>query len=138
MDEVALQQLFLSTRHEPVRVEGRLRAIHANRHFTVVRDDGACVHGLLQDSVSAEYLARFLNQPISVFGWGVLLPGGELLFVFAHGVLPTLEISTKSTGLSGQAPEARAEMANRLKQAIGAWPGDESDEQIKKELEELS
>jgi hypothetical protein len=32
----------------------------------------------------------------------------------------------------------RAEMADRLKQAIGAWPGDEKDEVLDKALEELS
>jgi hypothetical protein len=83
-------------------------------------------------------MARFLNQPVTVFGWGTILPGGELLFVFAQGVLPQLKFPSTPSGLPGQLHEVRTEMANRLKQAIGSWPGDESDEQMDKALRELS
>jgi hypothetical protein len=138
MDEHLLQLFFRSTRHQPVQVEGQLHAVHASGHFTLVLEDGILTHGMLPESLSVEYLALFLGQHITIFGWGTVLPGGEILFVFAQGLLPQLKTPSKPRGLPGQFPKVRAEMANRLKQAIGAWPGDETEEQMDKALGELS
>jgi hypothetical protein len=134
-----LMQLFSrSTRLKSVRVEGVLHSVHASGHFTLQTEDGTPTHGMLSDSQTVDNPARFLGQPIVVIGRGTVLPGGELLFVFAEGLFPQLNAPLKSNRLHGQCPEVREEMANRLKQAIGSWPGNESDEELSKALEGLS
>ncbi|MCI0701044.1 MAG: hypothetical protein L0241_08170 [Planctomycetia bacterium] len=129
MDELT-EKLLRSLRYHPVQLQGRLLAIHDSGQFKLALEDGTETPGMLSESLPVNYLAGFLGQPVVVFGIGASLPSAQLLVVFAEGCLPLVTTPPKVSRLPGQSPQERALMAERLKKAIGAWPGDETDEQV--------
>jgi hypothetical protein len=106
--------------------------------FTVIAQDGTTIPGRLVEGRSVEELARSLNEEVVLFGAGQLDADGKLLFIEANGFLPGLGPRRYRPQLAGRTQEEREEMARRLKMVIGAWPGDESDEEVEKALRELS
>ena len=122
-----------------VRVEGTLDMVRASdQTFTVIASDGTTILGRLVEGRSVEELARSLNDDVVLFGAGQFDAAGKLLSVEANGFLPGLNPRRYRPQLAGRTLEEREVMARRLKMVIGAWPGDESDEEVEKALRELS
>jgi hypothetical protein len=121
-----------------VRLEGKLDMVRASdASFTLIADDGRVIQGRLVGR-SIEELARFLNRGVLVFGVAAFDPVGNLMSVEVDGWLPTDNSPPKAPSLAGQPKEVAEEMARRLREVIGTWPGDETDEEIAKALRELS
>jgi hypothetical protein len=116
-----------------VRIEGTLDAVRASDGTFLLRlDDGRELPGrLVRGSVAG--LGRVLGRRLIVFG--TARPGG----VDVDGFIPNdgqpWTVQPDDLPLS---PDVVQEQAQRLKQAVGTWPGDESDEEVERAVRELS
>ena len=120
-----------------VRLEGKLDMVRASDgSFTLIANDGRVIQGRLIGR-SIEELARFLNREVLVFGTAQADPLGNFTSVEVDGWLPKDNRPPKAPSLAGQPKEVAEEMARRLREVIGTWPGDETDEEIQKALKEL-
>jgi hypothetical protein len=121
-----------------VRLEGVLWAVQMDGGFTLRLPDGRPIPGSLVGRPIAG-LARVLGRPLIVFGSAQFGSVGEVERIEADGFLPNdgkpWVISPNELPLS---QEVAKEMADRLQSVRGAWPGDETDEQIEQALRELS
>jgi hypothetical protein len=121
-----------------VRLTGKLDMVRASdAGFTLVTDDGRVIPGRLVGR-PVEELARWLNRAVVVFGSGQFDSLGNLTSVEADGFLPENTLLPGAPSLAGRTAEEREEMARRLRAAVGAWPGDETDEAVEQALRELS
>jgi hypothetical protein len=105
--------------------------------FTVRLPDGRDVPCRLVGR-RIETLARLLNQPAVFFGTATDDPPGSAGVIEVDGFLPESFLPKLPLDLYGQTEEEREELASRLGSIIGAWPGDETDEEINQALRELS
>jgi hypothetical protein len=128
-----------------VRVVGTLDMVRAsNQTFALRIDSGEELRGVLVES-SIEGMARLLNKRVLTFGRAVFRPSGRLLRIdvdefrlaqdsdrfFAKAPRPMGRTRPRPT------PRDRERAAAGLKAAIGKWPGDETEEQVRLALEEL-
>lgn len=130
-----------------VRVAGKVDAIrHSDRAFTLVLESGEPVRGVLAEG-EPEVLAPFFGRLAVVSGMAQFRPSGALLRVDADQVEsasePGLALWSESPrplfrGLD--APELRRAQGPRsgINAIVGAWPGDETDDEIFAILEEMS
>ena len=122
-----------------VRVEGTLDMVRASdQSFTLRMPDGRELPGRLVGRPIIG-LARVLGRNIFVFGFGRCNPAGDLMGLDADGFMPndgkSWTISPDDMPLCREVVE---EQARRLKQVIGSWPGDETEEEVDRALRELS
>jgi hypothetical protein len=128
-----------------VRVVGTLDMVRAsNQTFALRIDDAEELRGVLVEG-SIEEMARFLNKSVLTFGRAVFRPSGRLLRIDVDEFRLAGEADrffAKVPGPMGgkrprPTPRERERAAEGLRAAIGKWPGDETEEQIREALEEL-
>jgi hypothetical protein len=122
-----------------IRVEGVLdMARVSDASFLLRLPDGRDLPGRLVGR-PFEGLARVLGRTLLVFGVGQFGAGGELESIEADGFLPAdgqpWVISASEPPFSD---DVLHELARRQQAIRGGWPGDETDEEINRALEELS
>ena len=126
-----------------VRVEGKLDMVrHSTRSFGLLLSDGTEVRGVLLNG-SSEVLQGHFGKQITALGKAIYRPSGTLLRIDASEILaveygrqaftkipPSLTQSRK--------PERRMQSAKAGVAAFfGSWPGEESDRELLKALEEV-
>jgi hypothetical protein len=130
-----------------VRVAGKVDEIrHSDRAFTLILRTGELVRGVLAEG-EPEVLAPFFGKLAVVSGMAQFRPSGSLLRVDADGVEPGSEpdlalwsepprplFATMDT----QALRRPQGSRSGLNAIIGAWPGEETDDEIFALLEEIS
>lgn len=129
-----------------VRIVGTLDMIRASSEsFGVRLADGAEIRGVLSAGDIVE-LGGFLNKDVLVLGEAVFRASGNLLRVDADEVA----LAQDEAPIWSRAPARPSETMDfgRLRRPqgprsgiaaiIGRWPGDETDEQVRAALEELS
>jgi hypothetical protein len=128
-----------------VRVAGKLNSVLAATQTFTLTLDGEEVRGVLVDG-DIEELVRLLNSEVLTFGRAVFRPSGRLLRIDVDAFRRAEEadqfFARVPRPLGGPQPRStageRERMAAGLRAVIGKWPGDETDEQIRAALEELS
>ncbi|HEX2208933.1 MAG TPA: hypothetical protein VHG93_14745 [Longimicrobium sp.] len=134
-------------RSQRVRIAGKVDAIrHSDRAFTLVLQSGEQIRGVLADG-EPEVLAPFFGRVAAVSGVAQFRPSGSLLRVDAD----LLQLADdQDLALWSDLPrpvfaptdfrEMRRLQGPRsgINAVIGAWPGDETDEEIAAMLEEMS
>jgi hypothetical protein len=117
----------------------------SQQRFVLVLDDGQLIRGVLVDG-DLSALAPLFNQRVVVHGRAVYRPSGQLLRLDAQRIDPGAD----EPALWSRIPEARRQKRDLgtfrqpqtpqtgLGAIIGRWPGEETDEEIRKALEELS
>lgn len=127
-----------------VRIVGRLETFLAEtRAFSVALETGDVVHGvyLSEDSDEVESLR---SQRVLVLGTAVFDPSGGLRQVDADEISASNAdgafFSSIPTSIPSPAPSSHFDSSqkNGLGAAVGRWPGDETDVEIRQALEELS
>ncbi len=128
-----------------IRLTGTLDMIrYSAKAFALKLADGKEVNGVLDRAEPIETLTKFINKKVLVVGKAVYRPSGSVLRVDAQHIE---EDSGEST-LFGRVPpplarrpavdRARAEGAkNGVAVFFGAWPGDETDDQLLASLKDL-
>lgn len=130
-----------------VRIAGKVHEIrHSDRAFTLVLQSGEPVRGVLAEG-EPELLAPFFGKLAVVSGMAQFRPSGSLLRVDADGVAPGSEPDLALwsepprplfAGLDTQALRKPQGSRSGLNAIIGAWPGEETDDEIFALLEEIS
>jgi hypothetical protein len=122
-----------------VRVEGVLDAVRASdASFVLLLSDGRSLPGRLVGRAPLS-LARLLGRALLVFGTGHFGPTGELERIESDGFMPNDgKMWTVSPDDMPFSKEVNEEMIRRQRATRGAWPGDETDEQIDEALREIS
>jgi len=129
-----------------VRVAGKVDAIrHRDRMFTLMLDNGPTLRGVAE-SVPTDKLASLFGKVAIVSGLGVFRPSGGLLRVEADHI----ELATGDIAVWSQVPKPleggpdsrrlRQQQGPRsgLNAIFGAWPGNETDEEVRARLTEMS
>lgn len=128
-------------------VAGQLDTIrYSDRAFTLVLQSGEGLRGIATESVEPGDLARLFGQPALVTGLAKFRPSGKVLRVEAERIEPApgdiTVWSTMPRPLAATIEPSRLRAPTGPKSGVaaifGQWPGDESDEQIRAALEELS
>jgi hypothetical protein len=141
-------QPLLGTPHpRRVRLAGTVDAIrHGDRALTLVLASGERIRCVLPDGDPDE-LARHFGRPAIVSGTALFRPSGTLLRVDAEQLAPAGDEdldawSQLPVPLDAEPPRARLRQPQGPRSGInailGAWPGDETDEEILALLEEIS
>jgi hypothetical protein len=142
------RKLSASTpKSRPVRVVGRLDMVRVStQSFAIHLDDGQEVRGVLTEgSISAA--GALLNQRVLVLGRAVYRPSGRLLRVDAERIedgegasnlwskVPNPIFGRRLDSRALYKPQTQTTGINAI---FGKWPGDETDEEFSKAVEELS
>lgn len=128
-----------------VRVAGRLDAIrHSDRMFTLMLETGATLRGVAE-GVPPEVLAGLFGKMAVVSATAFFRPSGKTLRLEADHIEPAGDDSAfwsveprplwGAAELSLRQPQGPRSGINAI---MGQWPGDESDEELARALEELS
>ncbi len=144
--ETASEFLTSTPRPQHVRVSGRLDMVRASTSaFGLVLDTGEEVAGVLVDGDVRE-IGDLLPRPVMVEGTAVFRPSGNVLRLEATSVHETDRIERIWSELP-RPRESRIERSELIQRQgprsgiaaiMGAWPGDETDEEIAALLEEIS
>lgn len=134
-------------RPERVRVAGRLDAIrYSDRAFTLVVPRGPSLRGVFAGDDGGRLKAHF-GQVVAVSGMGHFKPSGALRVIEADGVAPASEgdlavFAAVPTPLGAAFDPHDVRVPQGPKTGIaaifGKWPGEESDEEILRILDEIS
>ena len=129
-----------------VRVVGKLDSIsHGDRAFTLVLDDGVEACGVLTNG-DADGLASLFGRRVLVRGAAVYGPSDELVRIDAEDVA----LADGESPIWSRIPESRTKKFDveklRVPQGpgtgvsaiIGKWPGDETDEEVRAFLDDIS
>ena len=129
-----------------VRVVGKLDTIsHGDRAFTLVLDDGVEARGVLTGS-EADGLASLFGRRVLVRGTAVYGPSDELVRIDAEDVA----LAGDESPIWSRIPEPRTKKLDveklrkpqgpgtGISAIIGQWPGDETDEEIRAFLNDIS
>ena len=128
------------------RIVGKLDMLRAStQSFGLLLDDGQEVRGVLVDG-DLESIRQSLNQRVVVVGRVVYRASGRALRIDAEAVTATADESRFFSSIPKpvrQQFDLRETMREQQHKAgiaaiIGKWPGDETDEEIRRALEELS
>ncbi len=126
-----------------VRLVGKLDMVrHSTRSFGLLLDDGVEIRGVLVDGLPA-LLQDYFGKDITVLGKAVYRPSGTLLRVDAAEILPVSggrHVFSKVPPSLAQAQrvERRLQTArNGVASFFGAWPGEETDRDLLRALEEI-
>lgn len=130
-----------------VRLAGTVDAIrHSDRAFTLVLATGEQIRGVLADG-APEALAAHFGRMAIVSGTAQFRPSGTLLRVDADQLAPASEedlemwsVMPEPLDVQPSARAARQPQGPRtgINAIFGKWPGDETDEEIFRLLEEIS
>jgi len=145
--QIAREQIFNLSKlasHREVRVAGRLEAIKLNDHtFTMAVAESLYPINGFAKAVESQILSTLLGQNVVVSGTAHFTKEGALLILEAAqiGIAKKRDLM-----IWGEVPKPfrrpfdmsdfKAERG--LSAIIGKWPGDETDEEVQKALEELS
>jgi hypothetical protein len=134
-------------RSQRVRVAGRLDTIrYSDRAFTLVIPGGPALRGVYPGDDGGQLKAHF-GQVVAVSGVGHFKPSGALRVIEADGVVPASEgdlavFAAVPTSLEAtvdprtlRVPQGPRTGVNAI---FGHWPGEESDEEILRILDEIS
>lgn len=134
-------------RPQRVRVAGRLDTIrYSDRAFTLVLPGGPALRGVYPGDDGGQLKAHF-GQVVAVSGVGHFKPSGALRVIEADGVVPASEgdlavFAAVPTSLEATIDPRTLRVPQGPRTGIdaifGQWPGDESDEEILRILDELS
>ncbi|MDA1258127.1 MAG: hypothetical protein O3C10_09855 [Chloroflexi bacterium] len=154
-EEVVLDSSLLATAKalrssspppQQVRVVGELDMIRAStRTFAVKLDDGTELKANLNSGTVVD-LAEELSNRVTVIGQAIFKPSGRVLRIDADFVssdereLSLWSIEPLPVAAAYALPGLRQTQGPRsgLNAIVGAWPGDESDEEIAAALERMS
>ena len=127
-------------------MSGTLDMVRASTSaFGLVLEEGEEIAGILI-SGNVREIGDLLTKPVMVEGTAVFRPSGNVLRIEADSVCGTAEISQ----VWSEMPRARQAHMDRsglvqgqgprsgIAAIMGAWPGNESDEEIAELLEEIS
>jgi hypothetical protein len=141
------ERLFTSTPSpQRVRVVGKLDMIRGSTQaFALKLEGGEEVQGVLTQG-QIDQLAQFFQQTVLVLGQSVFRPSGRLLRIDAQEVSAAGSESTiwsrMPTPGSGRLDASVLRRPQRPSSGTGAivgqWPGDETDDEIRQLLEEIS
>ncbi len=144
--ETAGEFLRTTPRPQRVRVSGILDMVRASTSaFEIVLDDGRELAGVLIDN-DVQEIKHLLEKPVMVQGTAIFRPSGNVLRIEASSIYETNTISE----IWSEMPRARRDYIDRselverqgpnsgVAAIMGAWPGDETDEEIAELLEEIS
>ena len=129
-----------------VRVTGRLDMLcDSDNLFRLVLPDGEVVRGIWMPG-EIPNLGPMLRQEVTVDGVAAFRPSGQLLRVDAEAMVPAREQDAFFAEVPRpEWPKLRPEDWRRpqtpqrnMRNVMGQWPGDESDEEIIRALEEMS
>ncbi len=129
-----------------VRVTGWLDAIrHHDRMFTIKLEDGVTLRGIAE-GVEPHILASLFGKKATVSAQAVFRPSGRVLRLEADHIEPagedfslwSTEPKALNQPLSEQTLRVPQGPRSGLNSVMGKWPGDESDEEIFRILEDLS
>lgn len=129
-----------------VRVTGWLDAIrHHDRMFTLKLEDGATLRSIAE-SVDTHVLASLFGKKATISALAVFRPSGRVLRLEADHIEPAGEDfsfwSTEPEPIDQTLDDAalRKPQGPRsgINAIIGRWPGDETDDEILRALEDLS
>lgn len=132
-----------------VRVAGRLDMIwQSQQRFSLVLDDGQPVPGVLIEGEPSTFAPLF-NQRVVVHGRAVYRPSGQLLRLDAERIDAGPDEPALWSRIPGprrqkmdvrtfRQPQTPQTPQTGLGAIIGCWPGDETDEEVRQALEELS
>ncbi|WP_197453806.1 hypothetical protein [Caulifigura coniformis] len=129
-----------------VRVVGRLDMVRAStQSFGLVLDGGEEVRGVMSEGVVGE-LGSLLSQRVLVAGSVVYRASGRVLRIDAEHITATTEVGEFFSSIP-KSPRQRFDLRDVVREqhhklglagVIGKWPGDESEDDILRALEELS
>lgn len=130
---------------QAVRVVGVLDVIqHSTRNFTLLVGGGAAIRGIAPEGSEAR-LRELFGEPAVVTGTAVFRPSGTVLRIDAD-TIGAASAHDKAV-FSALPPPLLAPLDSRVVrtarkgaflEAIGQWPGDESDEEIEAGLRAIS
>jgi hypothetical protein len=143
-----VQRLHRQTpRSQRIRIAGKVDAIrYSDRAFTLILDSGEQIRGVLAEG-EPEVLAPFFGRVALVSGTAQFRPSGSLLRVDAEQLQPGTDQdlalwseSPRPLFATADAQELRRPQGPRsgINAIIGAWPGEETDDEIVAMLEEMS
>ncbi len=131
---------------QPAKIVGNLDMIRAStRTFALKLPDGEEIRAVLTEGDIA-VLTPFFRKDVLVVGKAIFRPSGRVLRVEAVNV----QLSTKQDVFFAKPPKPRLRSItktdllhekNRKRSAgwtFGKWPGNETDEEVEKALQELS
>ncbi|HZU37228.1 MAG TPA: hypothetical protein VFA18_15000 [Gemmataceae bacterium] len=128
-----------------IRLVGRLDMVRVStQSFGLILDDRQEVRGVTVNG-DIESVGSLINQRVLVLGKAVYRPSARLLRVDAEEVVKTTEEGSFFSAIP-RAVRRPFELRDALRQPnkggvtaiIGQWPGDETDEEIRQALRELS
>src|SRR5208337_3888555 len=126
-----------------VRVVGKLDMVrYSTRSFGLQLDNGDEVRGVLVDGTS-EILQAYLGKEVTILGKAIYRPSGNLLRLDASEILESIEgrsaFSTIPLSFAGPRRVDRKlqTMGRGVSAFFGTWPGDETDDELLRELAEL-
>jgi hypothetical protein len=130
-----------------VIVAGKLDALrHSYRVFRLVLETGAHVQGVIGEGINLKQLATLWGQPARVEGVAKFRPSGSLLRIDAERI----EAVSGDVSLWSRMPTPLLRELDTRKLVVpqgprsgiaaiwGQWPGDESDDELREALAELS
>jgi hypothetical protein len=130
-----------------VRVAGSMDVIrYSTSSFLVRMPDGSRIRGVLTDS-DPEMLRSLFGEMVLAEGTAQFRPSGSLLRIDVDRILPASDRDVATFGAE-PAPLRVAEERTRTRKTqgpksginavIGAWPGDETDEEVDRYLRDVS
>jgi hypothetical protein len=144
-DVAANAQLLSDQTPSPrqVRVVGKLDMVrHSTRSFGLVLDGGEEIRGVLIEGTS-EVLQSYFGKDITVLGKAIYRPSGTLLRLDASEILPTADgrrafSKIPPSQTQPRRPERRLQTPKAgVASLFGTWPGEETDRDLLKALEEV-
>ncbi len=129
-----------------IRVAGKIDAIrHSDRMFTLILESETTIRGIAE-TIPANHLAELFGKSAIVSGRAVFRPSGSLLRIEAEHVdLAEGDVSIWSSipqPLEGEVDLRKLRQVQGPRSGLNVifaeWPGDESDDEIRARLAELS
>jgi hypothetical protein len=129
-----------------VRIAGRLDVIrHSNRMFALILESGTTLRGVAE-RFPPETMAQLFGKQVIVSGTAIFRPSGRVQTIEAERIelaegdvsLWSLEPRPLFTDLARKELYREQGPRSGINAVIGAWPGEESDEELRTVLEELS
>lgn len=132
--------------NQHVRIAGRLDVIrHSDRMFALILESGIVLRGVAE-GFPPEAMAELFGKSVIVSGTAIFRPSGRVQTIEAERIekaegdvsLWALEPRPLFTPLTRKDLHKEQGPRSGLSAVIGAWPGDESDEEIRAVLDTLS
>lgn len=124
-----------------VRVTGVLDTLTASNHAVVIKVDGGREVRGFAGAVSFDELRKYLGCEVVVEGEAAFRPSGEPTRIEIDFIAPSTDrdrIFARVPRVSSAAKPRIQDVDSGLERAFGQWPGDETDEEIERLLEEFA